>query len=371
MRVRESLLRAVRWGLAALVATGLAASAATAQDPDLPAPLTLHVYTDLLQIPVLVLDEAGRPVLGLKPKQFRLSVDSGPLFQLSYVRREGDDPLALTILLDTSGSGAAMEARLPSAVGTLAERSLSPRDRVTTEAVNGCSLSQTGPFAVTTATALEAEVATVFRAQSTAVTGAQSTAASGVQCEARPRLREVIARACVELEKGEGRRVLLLVTDGVDRGSTISWRELREMATTRSVAIFVVSVPPVLPRSWTAGTPAGWTPAEPNALAALCDLTGGTLVRSDAAGVKGAVNDIVRMLRERYILEFERPALLDIGAHDLAVKVSRAHVTVRGAGISFPRVRAEERDPAAPASSDNARSSQPGTRRILDAQPPP
>ena len=82
------------------------------------------------------------------------------------------------------------------------------------------------------------------------------------------------------------------------------------------------------------------------------------------------MNEIVRILRERYILEFERPAFLDNGAHDLAVKVNIAHVTVRGAGISFPRVRADERDTTGKGSSDNARSPQPGTRQILDGQPP-
>ena len=175
----------------------------------------------------------------------------------------------------------------------------------------------------------------------------------------------------MELGKDEGRRVLIVVTDGADQGSRISWRELRRVATIRSVAVFAVSVPPVLPRTWKTGTPSAPVPPEPDALAALCDLTGGVLIRSDDAGTKGAVNELVRMARERYILEFERPALLDPGAHDLAVKVSRAHVTVRGAGITFPRVSAEERDPARTAPSENARSPQPGTRRVLDGPPPP
>ena len=69
-------------------------------------------------------------MLGLKPKEFRLSVDSGPMFQPPYVRREGEDPLAVTVLVDTTGLGAATEARLASAVGELAQRSLTQQDRV-------------------------------------------------------------------------------------------------------------------------------------------------------------------------------------------------------------------------------------------------
>lgn len=362
MQVPRLLVCGVGWGFATLMGTGLAGWAALAQDAEPPAPPTLRVYTDLLQIPVLVLDDARRPVIGLAPNQFRLSVDSGRLFQAPYVRREGEDPLALTVLLDEEGLGAAMEAQLAFAVGALAERSLAPRDRVTVAVLNGCAVSQTGPFAVTTPAALRAKVATVLNAQ--------DAATSGAACGGPLRLRDVMAKACVELEKEEGRRVLLVLTSGVDGGSKISWRELRHVATTRSVAIFAVSVPAVAPRTWERAAAAGWGTAEPEALAALCDLTGGVLIRSDAAGMKGRMDEVVQMVRERYILEFERPAHLDVGGHDLAVKVSRSHTTVRGGGISFPPVKAEERNTTETAPNRGTRSPEPGTRRILDGPPP-
>ncbi len=351
----------VRCGITTLVATGLAGCAALAQEAEPLPPVTLHVYTDLLQVPVLVLDDAQRPIAGLKPKQFRLSVDSGPMFQPPYVRREGDDPLAMTILVDANGLGAAAEARIASAVGALAQRSLAQRDRAAIEALSGCAVSEIGPFAVTSATDLEAKVAKVFNAQSAATAGAG--------CGESLQLRDAMAVACVGLGKEDGRRVLLVVTDGVDRGGKISWRELHYVATTRSVAIFAVSVPPAAPRSWGTAMPAGWN-TEPDALAALCDLTGGVLTQSNTARMKATLDDVVRMVRERYVLEFERPAHLELGAHDLAVKVRQSHATVRGSGISFPPVKAEERDTTGTASSESARSPEPGTRRVLDAPPP-
>lgn len=343
------------WGVATLM--GCAALGQGAEPPA----TTLHVYTDLLQIPVLVLDGAGRPVTGLKPKQFRLSVDSGQLFQPPYVRREGEDALAITVLLDQQELGAAMEARLASSVGALAERSLAQRDRVTIAVLNGCAVSQTGPFAVTTPTALEAKVA--------AVLNAQDGASSGAACEGPPKLRDALAMACAELGNASGRRVLLVLTNGLDRGSRITWRELRHAATTRSIAIFAVSVPPVAPHTWGKATATGWGTAEPDALSALCDLTGGVLTRSDFSGTKRAMENVLHLVRERYILEFERPVRLDIGGHDLAVKVKQSHVTVRGAGISFPPVKAEERDVTGTGATDSARSPVPGARRVLDGPP--
>ena len=37
----------------------------------------------------------------MHPAQFRLSLDSGPTFQPTHVRMEGDDPISMAILIDT------------------------------------------------------------------------------------------------------------------------------------------------------------------------------------------------------------------------------------------------------------------------------
>ena len=63
---------------------------------------TLRVYTNLMQVPVLVLTHDYQRMKPIDPSGFRLSLDAGPRFHSSYVRREGDDPISLAILIDAS-----------------------------------------------------------------------------------------------------------------------------------------------------------------------------------------------------------------------------------------------------------------------------
>src|ERR1700720_4697350 len=106
-KVRVLLIVAVV--IAAGSGTGLMAQAVPpAADSGVP---TLHVYTNLVQVPTLVLtmtnDPIGKPIAG---NRFSVSIDSGHWFRATHVRQEGDDPISLSILLDVSGDA---EALLP------------------------------------------------------------------------------------------------------------------------------------------------------------------------------------------------------------------------------------------------------------------
>ena len=52
---------------------------------------TLHVYTNLMQIPVLVLSAYRTPMATIAASKFSVSIDSGPRFRPTHVRLEGDD----------------------------------------------------------------------------------------------------------------------------------------------------------------------------------------------------------------------------------------------------------------------------------------
>jgi hypothetical protein len=63
---------------------------------------TLHVYTDLVQIPVLVLDSWREKLSSpIAPNRFSISFNGGPWSRLRHVHREGNDPIDLSIVLDT------------------------------------------------------------------------------------------------------------------------------------------------------------------------------------------------------------------------------------------------------------------------------
>ena len=91
--------------------------AIAAQDAGIP---TLHVYENLIQIPVLVLDPLRAPLEPIAPQRFAISVDSGPRFRPTYVRLEGDDPISLSILLDARGPEDDLLPKIGAAIAGLA-----------------------------------------------------------------------------------------------------------------------------------------------------------------------------------------------------------------------------------------------------------
>jgi hypothetical protein len=82
------------WLFAGVLATGWAGAPLAAQDTEPAvqdaAPLTLHVYTNLIQTPVLVLGPKREPLVDpIAPSRFSVSIDSGPWFHAAHVRQEG------------------------------------------------------------------------------------------------------------------------------------------------------------------------------------------------------------------------------------------------------------------------------------------
>jgi hypothetical protein len=102
---------------------------------------TLHVYENLIQIPVLVLDPQGAPLEPIDPRRFAISIDSGPRFRPT-VRLEGDDPISLSILLDARGPEDDLLPKIDAAIAGLAPLSLQARDQVSVYALD-CTLIKT------------------------------------------------------------------------------------------------------------------------------------------------------------------------------------------------------------------------------------
>jgi hypothetical protein len=104
---------------------------------------TLHVYTNVIQIPTLVLgpnrERLKKPIAENK---FSVSIDDGPWFRATHVRPEGDDPISLAILLDVSGDAADLMPKVENAIANLAPLYLHPKDRVS---VYGLDCVLTGP----------------------------------------------------------------------------------------------------------------------------------------------------------------------------------------------------------------------------------
>jgi hypothetical protein len=338
-----------------LLLCGLAAMAAgLLKGQEMPKPEqtpihTLHVYTNLIQVPTLVLSPSLRPIAPIAANRFMVSVDSGPKFQATHVRQEGDDPISLAILLDARGPMDDALRRVNDAIAGLAPLSLRARDHVSLYALD-CSLVRALNDAPVSQDALKLGVDSVLQEL------AAHRERHRTDCKQAVRLRAAMAFAIGELSKVPGRRVMLALTNGDDQDSKETWKDVKVMAQSFGVAVFGVDYVPyrsVLRMSYE------------NEFNSMCELSGGMLVVTDKSDVGSTLKDILKNIRERYIVEFPRPSNSTAGYHNLLITIEKSAAFIRPSGISLPIA-----DPAVLADpttvpSDPSLAPVQGTRRVL------
>jgi hypothetical protein len=298
---------------------------------------TLHVYTNLVQVPTLVLtmnqDLIDKPI---PESRFSVSIDSGRWFRATHVRREGDDPISLSILLDVSGDAADLMPKMEDALGKLALLSLHPRDRVSVYALH-CSLRRSLHDAPADSESLKGAVGAALEPWMLRKRNKQEGG-----CALRGRLWDGLGAVAVALSDSPGRRVILVVTDGRDTGSKNSWNEVRYFAQAKGIAVFALNYAPVssgiesIGRGRGGYLSSGGAPAVEKPLVSVCELSGGIVMRmNDPTALSKSLEQFVRMLRERYIVEFPRPAKSTAGEHDLEVKIDKGvYIKIRPSGVS-------------------------------------
>lgn len=310
----------------------------TAASPPPDHPYTLHVYTDLLQIPTLVLDRHRVPSATLTIPDFRLQLDGGPFFHPSAVHIEANEPLTLALVLDASGAEDDLLKELPKLPGHGFPRTLLPHDHIAVYAVD-CAILKSN---IDTA----AEVATSQEGISHILAAAalHQPNAPRKTCSTTKHLLDAIGTAAAHLAQEPGRRAMLVISDGKDGGSTTSLDALREFATGKSIAIFSLGEPPAANAAVSAGSwhgPKGLTvpvveAPDKNVLDSLLNITGGTSLEAYRKQLPVELDHFVALLRSRYILQFPRPAGQTGGHHDLQVRVPVPGATVYAAGITVP-----------------------------------
>jgi hypothetical protein len=301
---------------------------------------TLHVYTNLVQVPTLVLtttnDVTGKPIA---ENRFSVSIDSGRWFRATHVRQEGDDPISLSILLDTNGDTAALLPKIGDAIGKLAPLSLHPSDRISVYALD-CSLLRSLDHAPANSVMLKQGVAAVLEP-----TLLRKSNQREKNCELRGRLWDSLGQVAIALAGLPGRRVILVVTDGHDTRSKLSWNQVRDFAQVKGIAIFALNFAPASQtgignsRSGRGGyvLSAGGSSNVENSLTAVCELSGGIVMRmSDTAALPRTLERFITMVRERYIVEFPRPSNSTAGEHGMEIKIDKGIFLIRPSGVSMP-----------------------------------
>ena len=325
-----------------------------AQDEPIP---TLHVYANLMQIPTLVLgpnrERLEKPIA---ESRFSVSIDNGPWFCATHVRREGDDPISLSILLDVRGDSPELMPKIADAISGLAPLSLQARDHVSIYVLD-CSFSHTLEDAPAGQDDLKRAVDSALQRWSY-----HRQKKHEGDCKPSSRLWDALTSIILDpVYHLPGRRVVLAITDGSDRGSTSTWNYVRVLAQTAGEAIFgVVDMPPHLADSWNRN--------HENPFNSVCQLSGGMIFMTNPRDLAETLRRFTQTIRERYIVEFPRPLNSTPGEHGLHVKIDKSEDDfIRSAGISVPMPDpAVLADPATVA-SDPSRAPVERRRRALSS----
>ena len=337
-----------------LVATLRPASAQTTPAQATPDGMyTLHVYTDLLQVPTLVLTPLHGDYVGLTSENFTVSLGQGPKFHPTSVRREGDDSITLAILFDFTTDNNSMftsfaKAMFAKAMLKPAADLLSARDYISVYAYD-CELVRTTEDKPATPDQLRASMDKVL-------TEGREKARNGApqSCSSQKRLYDVVATVARDIGDSPGRRVILVISDGDDHRSVYSnWLDVARFAGSKSITIF--GIRPVTKHTEVdiydpfadPGAHGWWTMTSADPFGMLCGSSGGTVlaVGKGTKEMSGQVQRVMTMLRNRYILEFPRPVNGGPGLYSIKVMIDDPKAIIRPAGVAFPP---RDRDPQLP-----------------------
>ena len=263
--------------------TGLLAATALAVllTPCRPAPtldaqeVTLHVDVKLVNVFVNVTDRNGALVGGLTRDDFTVTEDGRPQ-QIAVFERQSELPLNLTLAIDTSGSVRKDMAEEADAARRFAHALLRSQDQM--------SLLQ---FAteVRELTPFTNKVSQIDRGLGQ-LKGDWATA-----------LYDAISIGSERLGKREGRKVLVLVSDGDDTAKNTTYAQALEQALRNEVMIYSIIDVPI---EASAGRDLGGE----HALITLAEQTGGKSYYVSDGGLDKAFARVSDDLRTQYLLAY-------------------------------------------------------------------
>lgn len=191
---------------------------------------TLHVYANRMQVPTLILNGNDENLRNVAADKIDITLDGGPRFHPTGLRLEGNDPLHLAVLLDVAGTD---QDLLSSVIGRLpkfAASSLQPSDHISLYAV-GCTL--VGSLNQASATTRNVTLGLDSLLHYPTLRGPDKH-----HCATRVQLWDAIGTILDRMRGTPGRRVLLVVSEGFDTGSTIGFNQVNLLAGMGSITIF-------------------------------------------------------------------------------------------------------------------------------------
>jgi VWFA-related protein len=234
------------------------------------------VRVELVELPVVVLDDNGTPVLGLEPSDFTIREDS-EVVELEGFGTTEDLPLSLAIAVDTSGSMVEDFPKVRTAVRGFADE-----------------LLEEGDQAVLIRFSWDANVQVAWTDDISALTGELGR----VQPEGGTSLNDAVIRSLEQFRGRRGRQAVVLLTDGEDTTSRTDWSVAERFAHTMRIPVFSIGLG-VGKLSFTSR----------RVLNGLARETGGEAFYPKSVDELPAVYDrIAELLRSQYLLWYMSPS---------------------------------------------------------------
>jgi Ca-activated chloride channel family protein len=265
MRLSWSGLR----GFFLLAVAALCATALAAQE------MTLHLDVKLVNVFVNVTDRNGAIVGGLTREDFAITED-GRRQQIAVFERQSELPLNLTLAIDTSGSVKKDMEQEADAGRRFAHALLRPQDQMSL-----------------------LEFATNVR-ELTPFTNKTSQIDRGLgqlRADFATALYDAVYLGSERLGRKQGRKVLVVVSDGGDTASTATYAKALEEALRNDVMIYSVIDVPI---EASAGRELGGE----HALITLAEQTGGKSFYVSDGGLDKAFAQVSDDLRTQYLLGY-------------------------------------------------------------------
>jgi Ca-activated chloride channel homolog len=236
---------------------------------------TFHVNVKLVSVFVNVTDRNGALVGSLSRNDFALFEDGRPQ-QIAVFERQSETPLALTLAIDTSGSVRKDMADETAAARRFVHDILRPQDQMSVLQF-ATTVHQLTPF-----TNKEAQV---------------DRALSELRGDWATALYDAIYQGSDKLGAKEGRKVLVVVSDGDDTAQNTTYAQALEEALRNEVMIYTIIDVPI-------EASAGRDTGGEHALITLAEQTGGKYFYVDEGGLDKAFAQVSDDLRTQYLIGY-------------------------------------------------------------------
>ena len=256
---------------AALALAPLALAQEAGQDPA----TTLHVRVNLVSVFVNVTDQNGSPAAGFAREDFSIFEDGRPQ-QIAVFERKAELPLNLTLAIDTSGSVQKDMSEEAGAAKRFAHAIMRPQDQMSVLQF-ATTVRELQPFTN--------KVSLIDRGLSQ-LRGDWATA-----------LYDAICLGSEGLGKKQGRKVLVLVSDGDDTAKSSTYAQALEAALRNEVMIYSIIDVPI-------EASAGRDTGGEHALITISEQTGGKHFYVSEGGLDKAFSQVSEDLRTQYLIGY-------------------------------------------------------------------